>query len=104
MFRWATSTGAKLGGAPVEDQERLGMFGELVGMAFQLVDDVLDYASESTHKTALADLRDGKMTLPLVFALERVPELDSPRSSHPPRRRRAARRNQAARRGEWGLR
>ena len=56
-------------------KERLGTFGELVGMAFQLVDDALDYASESTQKTALADLRDGKMTLPLVLALERRPEL-----------------------------
>jgi octaprenyl-diphosphate synthase len=75
LFRWAASTGARLGGARVDDQERLGTFGELVGMAFQLVDDALDYASESTQKTALADLRDGKMTLPLVLALERRPEL-----------------------------
>jgi octaprenyl-diphosphate synthase len=75
LFQWTTSTGARLAGASVEDQERLGTFGELVGMAFQLVDDALDYTSEATTKTALADLRDGKMTLPLVLALERRPEL-----------------------------
>jgi octaprenyl-diphosphate synthase len=75
LFRWATRTGARLGGASEDGQERLGTFGELVGMAFQLVDDALDYASEVTQKTALADLRDGKMTLPLVLALERSPEL-----------------------------
>lgn len=78
LFRWATSTGARLAGASDEDQGRLGTFGELVGMAFQLVDDVLDYTSETTKKTTLADLRDGKMTLPLVLALERSPELIEP--------------------------
>jgi octaprenyl-diphosphate synthase len=75
LFRWATSTGARLAGASEKDQERLGTFGELVGMAFQLVDDALDYTSEVTRKTALADLRDGKMTLPLVLAIERRPDL-----------------------------
>jgi len=78
LFRWATSTGARLTGASEADQDRLGTFGELVGMAFQLVDDALDYTSESTKKTALADLRDGKMTLPLVLALERKPDLIAP--------------------------
>ena len=78
LFRFATRTGARLAGAPVEAEERLATFGELVGMAFQLVDDALDYRSESTHKTALADLRDGKMTLPLVLALERNPALIQP--------------------------
>jgi octaprenyl-diphosphate synthase len=75
LFRWATSTGARLGGASVEDQDRLGTMGELVGMAFQLVDDALDYVNDSPDKTALADLRDGKMTLPLVLAIERTPDL-----------------------------
>jgi octaprenyl-diphosphate synthase len=75
LFRWATATGARLGGADELDQERLGTVGELVGMAFQLVDDALDYSSENPDKTALADLRDGKMTLPLVLAIERHPEL-----------------------------
>jgi len=75
LFQWTTSTGARLAGASADDQERLGTFGELVGMAFQLVDDALDYTSETTKKTALADLKDGKMTLPLVLALERKPEL-----------------------------
>jgi octaprenyl-diphosphate synthase len=75
LFRWATSTGARLGGASEADQERLGTVGELVGMAFQLVDDALDYSNECSDKTALADLRDGKMTLPLVLAIERTPDL-----------------------------
>ncbi|HVW30647.1 MAG TPA: polyprenyl synthetase family protein [Polyangiaceae bacterium] len=75
LFRFATSVGARLGGAAEADQERFGLVGELVGMAFQLVDDALDYRHESTNKTALSDLRDGKMTLPLVLMLEKHPEL-----------------------------
>lgn len=75
LFRWATGTGARLGGASSSDQESLETFGELIGMAFQLVDDVLDYTSDGADKTPLADLRDGKMTLPLVLALERDADL-----------------------------
>ena len=83
LFRFATSTGARLGGASEVDQERLGLFGELVGMAFQLVDDALDYGGDCTRKTPLSDLRDGKMTLPLVLAIERAPDLlDAVRSIH----------------------
>lgn len=78
LFRWATGTGARLGGASTTDQGNLETFGELVGMAFQLVDDVLDYTSDGADKTPLADLRDGKMTLPLVLALESNPDLLHP--------------------------
>lgn len=78
LFRWATSTGAQLGGAIDVDQDRLGAFGELLGMAFQLVDDALDYTSSDPDKTPLADLREGKPTLPLVLAAQRSPELVEP--------------------------
>jgi octaprenyl-diphosphate synthase len=44
-------------------------------MAFQLVDDLLDYAGEGTGKTMFADLRQGKLTLPLVLAVEDDPTL-----------------------------
>ncbi len=49
----------------------LGIFGEHVGTAFQLVDDCLDYAGdpEETVKTLYADLHEGKITLPLIRAL-----------------------------------
>jgi octaprenyl-diphosphate synthase len=53
----------------------LGAFGEHLGVAFQLVDDVLDYAGEETGKTMLADLAEGKLTLPLVLAVQRQPDL-----------------------------
>lgn len=75
LFRWSTQTGAALGGAPAETCERLGRFGEHLGVAFQLVDDVLDYSGQQTGKTLLADLAEGKLTLPLVLAVAARPEL-----------------------------
>lgn len=75
LFSWATRSGARIAGASPEDQERLAGFGERLGIAFQLVDDVLDYSGEQTGKTLLNDLREGKLTLPLVLAVARMPEL-----------------------------
>jgi octaprenyl-diphosphate synthase len=78
LFAWATRTGARVAGASEEDQERLAGFGERLGFAFQLVDDVLDYSGEGTGKTLLSDLREGKLTLPLVLAVARRPDLVAP--------------------------
>ncbi len=75
LFNFAASNGARLAGASTREQQALGVFGEGVGMAFQLVDDVLDYSSETTGKTLCADLREGKITLPLVLAVEQEPAL-----------------------------
>jgi octaprenyl-diphosphate synthase len=75
LFSWATRNGARLAGASPADQERLSGFGERLGIAFQLVDDVLDYSGEQSGKSLLADLREGKLTLPLVLAVARRPEL-----------------------------
>ena len=78
LFAWSTRTGARLAGASLEDQERLAGFGERLGIAFQLVDDVLDYSGADTGKTLLTDLSEGKLTLPLVLAVARMPELVTP--------------------------
>ncbi len=75
LFAWAARAGARVAHASTEDVERLGEFGEHLGMAFQLVDDVLDYDSAASGKTSLADLREGKLTLPLVLAVSAQPEL-----------------------------
>jgi octaprenyl-diphosphate synthase len=75
LFAWATRAGAMTAGADPEAQACLSRFGSHVGMAFQLVDDVLDYTGEATGKTLFADLCEGKLTLPLVLAIERRPEL-----------------------------
>lgn len=75
LFAWATRSGARLGGATPSEEQALAEFGERLGIAFQLVDDVLDYTGEGTGKTPLADLREGKLTLPLVLAVGKNPAL-----------------------------
>lgn len=75
LFAWSTLVGARVAGAPVPAQTRLQTFGEKLGLAFQLVDDVIDYSGQSSGKTLLSDLEEGKLTLPLVVAAQRVPRL-----------------------------
>ncbi|HVE66352.1 MAG TPA: polyprenyl synthetase family protein [Thermoanaerobaculia bacterium] len=54
--------------------ERLAEYGRCLGVAFQLVDDLLDYTSsvEATGKPVLNDLREGKLTMPLLLSLPRA--------------------------------
>jgi geranylgeranyl pyrophosphate synthase len=74
LFRAACELGALEGGGPAP---ALGAFGEAIGLAFQLLDDVLDVSGppERTGKPRGADLLDGTVTLPLILARERDPEL-----------------------------
>lgn len=67
LFRAACELGALAGGGDVES---LGRFGERIGIAFQLLDDVLDVTGppERTGKPRGADLLDGTVTLPLIEA------------------------------------
>jgi len=62
--------GARFGGASPEVEEALAAYGEIVGSAFQLSDDILDIASESAEsgKTPGTDLREGVPTLPVLMA------------------------------------
>jgi len=72
LFSVCARLGAIAGGATPDAQEKLGEYAWNLGMAFQLVDDVLDFtAREKTlGKPVGGDLREGKVTLPLVYALE----------------------------------
>jgi octaprenyl-diphosphate synthase len=74
LFSVCAQLGSLAGGADVPAQERLAEYAWNLGMAFQLVDDVLDFtAREKTlGKPVGGDLREGKVTLPLVYALERA--------------------------------
>jgi heptaprenyl diphosphate synthase len=62
--------GARFAGAPLEIEEALTAYGEKVGSAFQLSDDILDIGSESAEsgKTPGTDLREGVPTLPVLLA------------------------------------
>jgi geranylgeranyl pyrophosphate synthase len=76
LFRAACELGALEGEA---DPEAIGAFGERIGLAFQILDDVLDVSGppERTGKPRGADLFDGTVTLPLILARDRDPELAS---------------------------
>jgi octaprenyl-diphosphate synthase len=77
LFAWAARAGAAVAGAREEAVAALGDFGARVGVAFQLVDDVLDYDGDPkvTGKALLGDLAEGKLTLPLIRAIAQRPEL-----------------------------
>lgn len=68
----SASAGAVSVIAPHEDVEQMRRFGEAIGMAFQIQDDILDYSRAAhTGKPANNDLRECKITLPLIEVLER---------------------------------
>jgi octaprenyl-diphosphate synthase len=71
-------TGALLGGASLDQTEGLALFGMKVGLAFQIIDDILDYTGEehALGKPVGSDLREGKVTLPLIYALQRARSAD----------------------------
>ena len=71
----SASAGALAVGATRDKVATMRRFGEAVGMAFQIQDDILDYTPTAhTGKPANNDLREGKITLPLLSVLERVSE------------------------------
>jgi octaprenyl-diphosphate synthase len=76
----ATEIGAGINGGAREPRrrDRYKVFGEKVGVAFQIVDDLIDYLGDSavTGKPVGSDLADGKITLPLIAALRLAGEAD----------------------------
>ncbi len=79
LFANATEGGAILGGSDEATVEALRHYGFAAGMAFQIVDDVLDYTGdeEQLGKPAGSDLREGTITLPALLFIERYPR-DNP--------------------------
>jgi geranylgeranyl diphosphate synthase, type II len=77
LIRAAITTGAICAGAPQEDVTRLRHFGETLGWAFQVTDDILDVeeSSAALGKTAGKDLAQQKATYPAVFGLARSHEI-----------------------------
>jgi octaprenyl-diphosphate synthase len=65
--------GVVAGGGSDEQEQRLGEFAWNLGMAFQLIDDVLDFTAREKvlGKPIGGDLREGKVTLPVIYALQK---------------------------------
>lgn len=75
LFSGCARLGAVLGepaGANAEVEQALADYGRHAGMAFQLVDDLLDFTArpEQLGKPVLSDLKEGKVTLPLIYAMQ----------------------------------
>lgn len=71
LFEAAAQLGAILGERPLAEEKALAAYGMHLGIAFQLIDDVLDYSSspEESGKNIGDDLAEGKPTLPLIYAM-----------------------------------
>ncbi len=76
LFRAACESAALLAKTDTANVEALRDYGEAIGIAFQIIDDVLDYASRSDvlGKNIGDDFREGKVTLPIVFAYKQANE------------------------------
>ena len=75
LFSASCRVGAIVQGAAEKERQALADYGHNLGVAFQLVDDLLDFTSDSAKlgKPVLSDLREGKVTLPLIRLLKKHP-------------------------------
>jgi octaprenyl-diphosphate synthase len=78
LFQGACRTGALVAGAQASHVEAVSDYGHHLGLAFQMADDLLDYTQNlaTMGKQAGADLREGKLTLPLIHAMSRASDAD----------------------------
>jgi heptaprenyl diphosphate synthase len=75
LFSLSAQLGGLAGGAPRAVCARLGRYGQILGMAFQLADDILDLLSGDGRKRQGDDVRHGVFTLPVIYAIEEDPSL-----------------------------
>ena len=75
LFQACAEAGAESAGCTPRQRAALREFGRLLGLCFQIKDDIFDYSDlEELGKPTMNDLRDGKVTLPLIIALQRAPQ------------------------------
>lgn len=70
------AVGASSSGADTETIQKMRLFGEKVGMAFQIKDDLFDYGTAEIGKPLGIDIKEKKMTLPLIYALRNASFVD----------------------------
>jgi octaprenyl-diphosphate synthase len=78
LFQAACTISAVISDAPKEKEDALADFGYNLGLAFQMVDDLFDYIMDTAElgKRVGADLREGKLTLPVIYALKQANPAD----------------------------
>jgi octaprenyl-diphosphate synthase len=78
LFSGAAESGGAIASRPAEELAALRSYGRNLGIAFQLVDDVLDYSGDSTRlgKSIGDDFREGKITLPVILSFRRGSETE----------------------------
>ena len=75
LFQACAEAGAESAGCTPRQRTALRDYGKLLGLCFQIKDDIFDYSDlEDIGKPTMSDLRDGKVTLPLIEALRRAPQ------------------------------
>lgn len=78
LFQACMEAGAESVGTTMRQRSALKEYGRLFGLCFQIKDDVFDYSdSEDLGKPTMNDIRDGKVTLPLIISLARAPQEES---------------------------
>jgi geranylgeranyl pyrophosphate synthase len=75
LFSYAAWTGGYLVSEDTELADKLSNYAENLGVAFQMVDDVLDFQFEESGKTPLSDLQSGTINLPLILGMNESDEL-----------------------------
>ncbi|MEA4916980.1 polyprenyl synthetase family protein [Proteiniphilum sp.] len=74
LLRASITIGAITGGAPPQTISKFGRLGGILGICFQIRDDVFDYYKTDVGKPTGNDIREGKVTLPLIYALQNAPK------------------------------
>ena len=78
LFQACAEAGAESAGCTPRQRAALREYGRLLGLCFQIKDDIFDYSDlEEIGKPTMSDLMDGKVTLPLIEALRRAPQAEA---------------------------
>lgn len=85
LFAVSCYTGATESGASLRDRQRAYNMGKYIGMAFQIIDDILDFKGDEKNvgKPVMADIRQGIYTLPLIYSYQQRPEEIGDLLDHP---------------------